>query len=58
MSSVTVLCPACGEVFSVLAPPEEETPADVDYDCEICCRPMRILFTWGEEGPEAEVEPA
>ncbi|HUF61611.1 MAG TPA: CPXCG motif-containing cysteine-rich protein [Verrucomicrobiales bacterium] len=58
MTSVSVQCPVCGEVFVVLAPPEEETPADVDYDCEVCCRPMRILFTWSAEGPQAVAEPA
>ncbi|MBN8417984.1 MAG: hypothetical protein J0L73_03635 [Verrucomicrobia bacterium] len=45
------------------APSCTEVPCDVDYDCEVCCRPLRILFTeddgevWGtayglgESGP-------
>ena len=37
-----VMCPACGECFEVVTPAPGELPADVDYDCEICCRPMRI----------------
>lgn len=45
MTSVPVTCPACFQVFEVPAPFPDETPCDVDYDCEICCRPMRILFT-------------
>ena len=44
MSTVPVLCPTCFEEFEVMAPSPEETPCDVDYDCEVCCRPMRIFF--------------
>jgi hypothetical protein len=28
----------------VPAPHFTEVPCDVDYDCEVCCRPMRIAF--------------
>lgn len=45
-----VTCPSCYQVFQVAAPPLSELPADVDYDCEICCRPMRIAFE--EDGGE------
>lgn len=45
-----VTCPSCFEVFEVAAPPVAETPAEVDYDCEVCCRPMVIAFSAGEEG--------
>jgi hypothetical protein len=44
MNSVTVTCPACFQQFDVVAPQPDEVPSDVDYDCEICCRPMRIAF--------------
>ena len=27
-----------------MAPPIDEVPCEVDYDCEICCRPMLIRF--------------
>lgn len=39
-----VTCPTCFEEFEVPVPPTEETPCEVDYDCEVCCRPMLILF--------------
>jgi hypothetical protein len=37
-----VTCPSCFEVFSVAVPPMDECPTNLDYDCEICCRPMMI----------------
>ncbi len=46
---VRIVCPACYETFEVAAPSPGEVPAEVDYDCEICCRPMVIAF-WQEEG--------
>ena len=39
---VTVTCPSCFQQVRVAAPPREELPAELDYDCEICCRPMVI----------------
>jgi hypothetical protein len=44
MSGVSVICPSCFEEFEVPAPHSSEVPCDVDYDCEVCCRPMRIAF--------------
>ncbi len=44
MQTVSVTCPACFENFEVMAPYPNEVPCDVDYDCEVCCRPMRIAF--------------
>lgn len=38
-------CPTCFESFEVAVPSAEELPAEVDYDCEICCRPMIIVFS-------------
>jgi len=40
-----VTCPTCGEVFEVVVPPPDELPAELDYDCEVCCRPMVIVLT-------------
>jgi hypothetical protein len=50
VDTVAVICPSCFQEFEVPAPAPMETPCDVDYDCEICCRPMRILFEFdGDE---------
>ena len=46
MPSIT--CPTCFEVFDVPEPPVTEIPCTVDYDCEICCRPMLVDF-WEED---------
>ena len=45
-----VTCPTCFEVFELAAPASDELPAEWDYDCEVCCRPMLIVFT--EDGGE------
>ncbi len=44
METKEVQCPSCCQVFDVALPPLEEQPCEVDYDCEICCRPMLIRF--------------
>ncbi|NCF13220.1 MAG: CPXCG motif-containing cysteine-rich protein [Verrucomicrobiaceae bacterium] len=45
METTPVTCPACFQSFDVTLPPAEECPCEVDYDCEVCCRPMVILFS-------------
>jgi hypothetical protein len=40
----TVTCPSCFERFKIAVPPRPELPAELDYDCEICCRPMVIFI--------------
>jgi len=49
-----VVCPTCHETFAVPAPGVSEVACEWDYDCEICCAPMRILFTADEDGVVAE----
>lgn len=44
METTPVTCPSCFEVFEVVLPSAAECPCEVDYDCEVCCRPMLILF--------------
>ena len=44
MELIDVTCPSCFEVFGVAAPWIDELPTQVDYDCEVCCRPMVIAF--------------
>lgn len=45
-----IQCPSCFESFEVSGPRAEECPAEWDYDCEVCCRPMVIAFDLDENG--------
>ncbi len=45
VEQAAVTCPTCFEQFLVTLPFAGESPCDVDYDCEICCRPMVISFS-------------
>ena len=47
MEMVEIGCPTCGEWFAVAEPAAAELPCRVDYDCEICCRPMVVVFEGG-----------
>jgi len=49
-----VVCPTCHESFAVPAPDISEVPCELDYDCEICCAPMRIVFSADDDGVVAE----
>jgi len=51
---ISVTCPSCFARFEVAAPPPEELPAELDYDCEVCCRPMVIAIRADGEGIEAD----
>lgn len=48
LTFMEVTCPTCFENFDVPAPHITEVPCTVDYDCEVCCRPMSIEF-WEED---------
>lgn len=39
--SLTLICPHCGESFS-LALDVSEGSAEFTVDCEVCCRPMKV----------------
>lgn len=47
-----MICPTCFEEFEVSPPALSELPAEWDYDCEVCCRPMVIAFDF--DGDEEE----
>lgn len=41
-----IQCPSCFEYFSfTLQHDEMATAVEMDYDCEVCCRPMRVIVT-------------
>ena len=45
MDLAEVTCPTCFETFRIPLPGLSEVPCELDYDCEICCRPMVINVT-------------
>lgn len=49
MAYLTVTCPSCYENFEISVASRDEYPCSLDYDCEICCRPMLIHCHWDEE---------
>ncbi len=49
-----VVCPTCHESFAVPAPDLSEVPCEWDYDCEVCCAPMRIVFGADDDGVVAD----
>ena len=47
-----IQCPSCFEWFGFTMPPEGERGGEVDYDCEVCCRPMVVVIS--EDGAFAK----
>jgi len=45
-----IQCPSCFEWFSFALPHEDVSGGEVemDYDCEVCCRPMRVIVSMNE----------
>ena len=54
METIPVTCPTCFEEFEVPMPAPGEFPVELDYDCEVCCRPMVIAVF--EDGGTARAE--
>lgn len=49
MSDVAfVACPWCGEAIELWVDPD--TRGAIVEDCEICCRPWRVVVTRDEDG--------
>jgi hypothetical protein len=57
VSECTVTCPGCFEAFTVTGPSPAEVPVEWDYDCEVCCRPMVIVFALDEDTVIAKAIP-
>ena len=56
MESVQITCPFCWQGFDIEAPSYQSQAVVFTTDCEVCCRPMVVTFTWDEEGDEPFVE--
>ncbi|GAA3960785.1 CPXCG motif-containing cysteine-rich protein [Allohahella marinimesophila] len=55
VESALISCPNCGEMISVLV---DTTDSGQDYveDCQVCCRPIRMMAVCDEMGHLLRVE--
>jgi hypothetical protein len=48
-----VLCPYCGQVNEIGLDPGSGATQDYVEDCQVCCRPWRVMVTYGPDGTAA-----
>jgi len=46
MEPLPVTCPTCFEEFPLPPVSPGDLPCDIDYDCEICCHPLRVTLDY------------
>jgi hypothetical protein len=46
---VEIQCPYCGETIEILVDCSVQNQSYIE-DCQVCCRPMNLAVTVGEEG--------
>jgi hypothetical protein len=49
-TTAQVRCPYCGEVNEIGLDPGGGVSQDYVEDCQVCCRPWRVLVTYGPDG--------
>jgi hypothetical protein len=45
-----VICPYCGESVEIGLDPGSGNSQDYVEDCQVCCRPWRVMVFYDEEG--------
>ena len=45
-----VVCPYCGESVEIGLDPGSGNSQDYVEDCQVCCRPWRVMVSYDEEG--------
>ena len=60
-TEATVLCPYCGELNEIGLDPGSGKRQEYVEDCQVCCRPWRVVVTYLPDGAadvlvEAETE--
>jgi hypothetical protein len=54
----TVRCPYCGEMVEIGLDPGGGASQEYVEDCQVCCRPWRVVVAYGPEGDaDVTVEP-
>jgi hypothetical protein len=49
-TGTTVVCPYCGESVEIPLDPGGGTEQEYVEDCEICCRPWRVMVRYAADG--------
>ena len=49
LDATVISCPYCGESIEILLEPGAEDQRYIE-DCQVCCRPIAIAVSVGEEG--------
>lgn len=49
----TVACPHCGEVNTLTLDPGGGAAQEYVEDCQVCCRPWRVVVRYGLDGGAA-----
>lgn len=50
-----VQCPYCGEDVELAVDPGGGAMQEYVEDCEVCCQPMQLTVTWGEDGAASAI---
>lgn len=59
IAAAEVCCPYCGEQVTITLDPTGGASQDYVEDCEVCCRPWRILVSFDPDGfPDVSVTAA
>ena len=48
-AAASIYCPYCGETFEIVVDPSEPQQNYVE-DCYVCCRPINLSVTVGDQG--------
>jgi hypothetical protein len=58
-SEAVVTCPYCGEENEIALDPGSGPAQEYIEDCQVCCRPWRVLVDYDDHGTaSARIEPA
>ena len=58
VTDAEVTCPFCGVAVEIRLDPSGGAAQEYVEDCEVCCRPWRVIVRYDETGSvEIEVEP-
>jgi hypothetical protein len=58
-TKMNITCPYCWQTIDVEDTLPSEEAVEFVADCEVCCRPIRVVVHWSEDGDDflLDVEP-